>query len=96
MALVVTLKVMPSSGKSGCQLDKNGSLKFFLKSAAENGKANSELIKIISHVLKVPIASVEIISGATTRKKLVKIHTALTFDKFLNMFGIESVQQKIG
>lgn len=96
MALVITLKVMPSSGKNGCQLDKNGSLKCFLKSAAENGKANNELIKTISHALKIATNDVEIISGATSQKKMIKIHTALTLEQLLNALGIEGTQQKIG
>ncbi|NBQ17882.1 DUF167 domain-containing protein, partial [bacterium] len=67
-----------------------------LKSAAENGKANNELIKTISYALKIPSSDVEIISGATSQKKMIKIHTALTLDQLLNALGIEGTQQKIG
>lgn len=42
-------------------------------SAPERGKANKELIGKISKHLKVPKANVSIISGASSRKKVVEV-----------------------
>jgi hypothetical protein len=92
MALTIKVKVVPSSGKSCWQLDKNGTLKCFLKSAPEKGAANKELIKTLSKQLKIPQQEIEIISGLTDRKKVLKIHTALTKTKFFAQVGIQEEQ----
>ncbi len=95
MALVIAVKVQPVAGKSGPVLDKDGNLKWFLKSPAEDGKANNELIKSIAYFLKISIENIEIIAGATARKKLIKIHASLTQVQFFQAIGITYKQQKI-
>lgn len=92
MALTLKIKVVPCAGKSAWQLDKNGNLKCFLKSAPEKGAANKELIKTLSKHLKIPQQDIEIISGLTDRNKTLKIHTALTEIEFLALVGIQDVQ----
>ena len=90
MALVISVKVVPSSGKSAWQQDKNGQLKCFLKSAPEKGAANKELIKTLSKLLKVPQQDIEIVSGLIDRRKNIKIHTALTLEEFLQKIGVDN------
>lgn len=88
MGLIVEIKVVPQSGRQEWQLDKNGQLKCFLKSAPEKGKANQELIKFIAHTLKIPQYHIELISGQTTRLKKVKIFTDLSYEQFLAKLGL--------
>ena len=52
MALIITVKVVPASGRNQWVIDKSGALKCFLKSPAEQGKANKELIKICLQKIK--------------------------------------------
>jgi uncharacterized protein len=94
MALVLDIKVVPSSGKQKAVLDKSGKLKIFLKSQPEAGKANSELIKFLSKELSLPQADVIILLGATSRNKRIKIENAMTFEQLLNKLGVER-QSKI-
>ncbi len=39
----------------------------------EGGRANAELIKLVANFLGVPRASVNIVSGATGRRKLLEV-----------------------
>lgn len=89
MALVLDIKVVPSSGKQKAVLDKSGKLKIFLKSQPEGGKANSELIRFLSKELSLTQADVIILLGATSRNKRVKIESQITFEQLLNKLGVE-------
>lgn len=78
MALQIIIKVIPSSGRSGCHIDKNGSIKCALKSPPEKGKANEELIRLIAEKLDLSRHDVSILLGKTARTKTVHIKTTLT------------------
>jgi len=92
MALMVTIKVVPGSGRHAWVLDKSGGLKCFLKNQAERNLANNELIKALASAARVPQNSVTIVSGQTSRTKRVKIETVLTLELLMVRLGIE-VQQ---
>lgn len=94
MALVVTIKVVPSSGRQSCILDKSGGIKCFLKNPAERNLANNELIKRIGQAAGVPQNAVSIISGQTSRTKRIKIETSMTLESLMLRLGIE-VQQSL-
>ena len=94
MALVVEIKVVPLSGRSGFELDKQGNVKCFLKSAPEKGAANKEFIKLLSKKLKIPQNDIEIIAGLTVKKKKIKIYISLTFQQFCNKLEL-SYQKKL-
>jgi len=86
---VCSIKVVPSSGRSECILDKNGQLKCFLKSAPEKGKANKELIKLFADALSLARNQVEIVSGLTSRTKRIKIASDITWEQLLDKLGIQ-------
>jgi len=66
------VSVIPRSGRS--ELKKSGnSLKVWLKSAPEDGKANAELMRILADKFDVKTHQIEIISGFSSRKKVVDI-----------------------
>ena len=88
MALLIEIKVIPSSGRQKFVLDKSGIIKCFLKSAPEKGRANVELIDILAKNLKISKGQIEILSGQTSRKKRIKIDQDLTKDSFLEKLGI--------
>lgn len=95
MALMVTVKVVPSAGRQSCILDKSGGLKCFLKNPAERGLANNELIKLLAQAAAVPQNSVIIISGQTSRTKRIKIESTLTLEALMLRLGIELQQSFI-
>lgn len=94
MSLLFVIKVMPSSGKQAWLLDKSGGLKCYLKSAPEQGKANIELIKYLAKSLNLTQNEVEIIAGATSRHKKIKLSTVLTYAQVLEKLGIQQVKQQ--
>ena len=68
----VEIKVIPKSRRS--ELKKIGkTLKAWLKSAPEDGKANEELVLMLAEKLGVPKSSIEISRGIASRNKLVDI-----------------------
>jgi len=90
MSLTVDLKVIPGAKHNKIMLDKSGSLVFYIKSVAQDNKANEELIKIISSKLKVAKSAIEIISGHKTRYKRILIDVPeVTLDIILAKLNIE-------
>ncbi len=73
MAVFLTLKVVPRAGKTGIQSDRQGRIVCRVKSAPEDGKANRELIKLLSKILCIPQDAITIVTGATSRTKRIKI-----------------------
>jgi uncharacterized protein (TIGR00251 family) len=94
MALFVDIKVIPSSGKSAWALDAQGMLKCYLKSEPEKGKANKELLTMLAKKLSIPQHDIVIVSGATSRKKRIKIERALEYSQLLVVLGLE-VQESL-
>lgn len=45
-----------------------------VKSAPENGKANSEIIKFLASILKINMKKIEIFKGSSSSLKLIKLH----------------------
>lgn len=83
MAIILEITVMPLSGKNDCFIDEHEQIKWYLKSAPEKGKANYELIKSVADMLHVPQQAISILTGATGRKKRVKIDTSLSKEELL-------------
>lgn len=89
MALRIEVSVLPSSGRQKIFLDAQGRLKCHLKSQPEKGKANSELTMFFAKSLGVTRASIEIIGGATSRKKVLLVHGVTTLDELYKRLNIE-------
>ncbi|HBS47615.1 TPA: hypothetical protein DEO28_04600 [Candidatus Dependentiae bacterium] len=89
MSIVVDVKVIPSSGRQKCILDKSGQIKCYLKSQPEKGKANAELVDFIASSLKVPKELVTMQFGATSPRKRIKINLQISLDDFMKAIGIE-------
>lgn len=90
MAVIIECKVVPGSGRQAFLRDKSGIIKCFLKSPPEKGKANEELIKLISSLLKIQSSLVTIVQGHTVRKKKVKIDTQGSLQEILARCGIDT------
>ncbi|MCK4650595.1 DUF167 domain-containing protein [Candidatus Babeliales bacterium] len=89
MSLVIDVKVIPSSGRQKILYDRSGRLKCYLKSPPEKGKANLELCRLLSKKLSIPLNYITIIFGASLRKKRIKINIDVSFEKFLDILGLE-------
>lgn len=69
------VKVKPNSKHQKIEEQPDGSLAVYLKSPPVDGKANEELIKLLSEKFDVPKSYIIIKSGLSSRQKLVEIDT---------------------
>jgi len=70
---VLELSAKPGSGKSNLTRREDGSIQAHLKSLPVDGKANAELIKLVSKTLRIPRTHLQLASGKKGRKKRLKI-----------------------
>lgn len=87
MAIIIEIKAVPSSGRSKIVLDKSGIIKCYLKSQAESGKANKELIKLFSDILNINQKQIYIISGLTNPKKKIRLDVEIDQKKLYDALG---------
>ncbi len=52
---------------------ENGTLKLWTRTAPEDGKANKAVLAMLARLLGVPPKDIELVSGATSREKRVRI-----------------------
>lgn len=67
------IKVKPNSKQQKTEEQPDGSLTVHLKSPPVDGKANEELIKLLSEKFDVPKSHIKIKLGLSSRQKLVEI-----------------------
>ncbi len=88
MSIIITIKAIPSSGRHSWSVDTAGRLKCYLKSSPEHGKANKELIGLLSRALRLPEATIAIVAGATSRTKRVLITGDIKLSQIYQALGI--------
>jgi uncharacterized protein (TIGR00251 family) len=71
--LILKIKVEPRSSRSGIAGMYGDALKVKLTSAPVEGKANKELVNLLAKELGIRKRDVEIVSGETSKNKVVKI-----------------------
>jgi len=74
-AVILRVKVRPSSRSSSLTQESDGTWRAQLKSPPVDGKANEELVALIATHFKCRKADVVIKSGASGRIKLVRVDT---------------------
>jgi len=78
--IVITVRVIPRAGRSELAGTRDGSLLVRLHAPPVEGAANVELIALLADILGVPRRDVTITSGATSRRKRVKV-VGITADR---------------
>jgi uncharacterized protein (TIGR00251 family) len=71
--ILVEVRVQPKSSADRIMGEHNGALKIGVTSAPEGGKANAAVVKLLSRLLRIPKSNIEIVSGAASRNKRLKI-----------------------
>jgi len=69
----VSIKVIPSAKVEQVQPALDGSLKVWLRAKPKEGEANRALVKLLSDYYNVPKSLINIVSGLTSRNKVVEI-----------------------
>ena len=96
-AWILRIKLTPNASFKGFRdlytdADGNTYLKAGVTVAAEHGKANAELIKLLSKYLKIPKSLISIISGATDHCKKIRLQILPSEDmevKIQNLYNGE-------
>lgn len=70
---IISIKVKPNSKQQSVRQEADGSLTVYLKSPPVDGKANTELIQLLTKELKLPKSRLRIKSGLSSRTKLIEI-----------------------
>lgn len=76
----LTVHVQPGSSKTGIAGLYGDALKIRLAAPAVDGKANACLVEYVAALLNVPRSRVELASGASSRRKLLKVSGAPAAD----------------
>ena len=70
--MIINVKVIPNAKKVRI-VSENDVLKVYLKSPPVDGKANKELIEVLSEHFNVRKGSVRIVRGEKSNKKIIEI-----------------------
>lgn len=68
-----SVKASPGSRKNEFRGVINGALKISVTAAAEKGKANAAIIKLLSKELRISKSRIELISGSTSSLKTIRV-----------------------
>jgi uncharacterized protein (TIGR00251 family) len=71
--VLVSVRVIPRSGRSGLAGTRDGAVLVRLNAAPVDGAANAELIELIANAIGVPKRAVSIASGSKSRGKTVRV-----------------------
>ena len=78
--VLLYVHAVPGSKREGVAGVHGGALKVMVRAAAEKGKANAALVKVIAGALRVAPSSVEVVSGHTSRRKRVRVEGVTAAD----------------
>lgn len=73
IAARLSLKVSPGAAQNAVVGRHGAGWKVRVAAAAEDGKANEALVRLLADVLAVPVRAVEIVSGHSSRDKTVEL-----------------------
>lgn len=71
--LLISLYVQPKASQAGIVGEHNGRLKVKVSAPPTDGKANAEVQKLLAKAFKVAKSNVQIVQGAQSREKQVRI-----------------------
>jgi uncharacterized protein len=70
---IIEIAVSPKSSRSRIVVGKGEQIKIYLNSPPVDGKANAELVKLLSKKLGIGKSGIVIIRGQNSRKKIISI-----------------------
>ncbi|GHV16007.1 hypothetical protein AGMMS49938_15460 [Fibrobacterales bacterium] len=69
----INVKVQPKSSQEKVEVLPNGSYKVFVHSPPADGEANGAVVKVLAEYFKKAKSGIQIISGNTSRNKIVEV-----------------------
>jgi uncharacterized protein (TIGR00251 family) len=89
MALSITICARPGSSHQKISVDSQGTIKIFVTSQPEKGKANDEIISFLAKTLSCAKKEITIISGYTSKTKKVVIASINTLDELFRILKLD-------
>ena len=74
--LTFAVRIVPRASRSEIAGEHNGALRVRIAAPPVSGAANRELVRTLAKIFKLPQNAVEIISGATSKNKTVRLRGA--------------------
>ena len=74
--LTFAVRIVPRASRSEFAGEQSGALRVRVAAAPIEGAANQELIKLLAKTFKLPQKAVEIVAGAASKNKIVRIQGA--------------------
>ena len=74
--VLLKVKAFPKAGENRIVGERNGELVVRIQVPAARGKANKELVKLLAKMLGVARSEIEILSGRSSRHKLIALPLA--------------------
>lgn len=71
--VTLSVRIQPRASKNEVVAMENGGIKIRLTAPPVDGAANEALVKFLSHLFSVAKSQVEIVSGHTSREKIVRV-----------------------
>ncbi len=71
--VTLSIRIQPRASKNEIVMMEGGGLKIRLTAPPVDGAANEALVKFLAGALSIPKSHVEIVSGHTSREKIVRI-----------------------
>jgi len=75
-SLTFAVRVVPRSSRTEVGGEHNGALRVRLNAPPVDGAANRELMRVLAKSFQVPQNAVEIVSGANSKNKIVRLQGA--------------------
>jgi uncharacterized protein (TIGR00251 family) len=72
-SVTLSVRIQPRASKNEIVTMESGALKIRLTAPPVDGAANEALVKFLAQTLSIPKSHVEIVSGHTSREKIVRI-----------------------
>jgi uncharacterized protein len=73
-AVTFRVRAQPRAAKTEIVGEYGGAVKLRIAAPPVDGKANDEMIRFFSKLFMIPNRSVEIVSGDSSRDKIVRLH----------------------
>lgn len=83
--VLLNLVILPGSNCTGLTRIQDGQLHIDVNAAPEKNKANKEVIRFMSTLLKVDKSSVSIVSGLKSRNKIVMVRDEMDGERIEKM-----------
>jgi uncharacterized protein (TIGR00251 family) len=82
--LVLTIRVVPGSKSTQFGEIKDDTLRVLIKAQPKDNEANEALIRFLSKEFKAPQAKIRIVSGGTSKSKVVEIECPRNIPQIIN------------